>query len=183
MKHAQIILGLVLLSPLLSSAQNSVPFKLGTFEDGAEQFLGLVLNDSVVVNIDQANDALAGQRPTMPSDMKELVVRYPELRSRLQAIAATASAEDGGQLAYVSPVDSLKILAPIIPNIMYAAGSNYSDHAAEMDGPIEGLPPRKHSRNLGTAAGRHSPEPLCLYQGSQHDHRGRGRDPYAAGAS
>jgi 2-keto-4-pentenoate hydratase/2-oxohepta-3-ene-1,7-dioic acid hydratase in catechol pathway len=28
-----------------------------------------------------------------------------------------------------------------MPNIMYAAGSNYSDHAEEMDGPIEGPPP------------------------------------------
>ncbi len=35
----------------------------------------------------------------------------------------------------------VKVLPPLMPNIMYAAGSNYSDHAEEMDGPSEGPPP------------------------------------------
>ena len=100
-----------------------------------------MLRDSLVVNIEQANDALAGPKPAIPADMKELVVRYPELRARLHAIASAASTGGGAQAAYVKAVSAVKVLPPIMPNIMYAAGSNYSDHAAEMDGPSEGPPP------------------------------------------
>ncbi len=141
MKRVPMILSLALLSPSTLFAQEDVPFKLGTFEDGAERYLGLVLHDSLVVNITQANDTLAGPKPAIPSDMKHLVLRYAELRPRLHTIAAAASEEGGAQAAYVKAVDDVKILPPIMPNIMYAAGSNYSDHAAEMDGPAEGPPP------------------------------------------
>ena len=141
MNRSRIILVLALLSPYCLMAQDVVPFKLGTFEDGGERYLGLVLSDRFVVDIEQANEALAAPRPTIPTDMKDLVIRYPELRPRLQAIAATASADIAADAAYIKAVDEVKILPPIMPNIMYAAGSNYSDHAAEMDGPIEGPPP------------------------------------------
>ena len=141
MKSVPILLALALFNPSTLIAQETVPFKLGTFEDGADRYLGLVLRDSLVVNIEQANDALAGPKPAIPADMKELVVRYPELRARLYAIASAASTGGGAQAAYVKAVSAVKVLPPIMPNIMYAAGSNYSDHAAEMDGPSEGPPP------------------------------------------
>ena len=50
----------VLSSPYCLNAQESVTFKLGTFADGAEPYLGLVLDDSLVVDIAQADDALPG---------------------------------------------------------------------------------------------------------------------------
>ena len=142
MKRMWMILVLVVLpSPNYLNAQETVTFKLGTFADGAEPYLGLVLDDSLVVDIAQANDALPGGQAVIPEDMKELIVRYPELRPRLRAIAAAASSDAGAQAAYVKAVDAVKVLPPLMPNIMYAAGSNYSDHAAEMDGPSEGSPP------------------------------------------
>ena len=141
MKRALMILVPILLSPQNPFAQENVPFKLGTFEDGTEPYLGLVLRDSLVVNIAQANEALPGVQPAIPTDMKDLIVRYPELRSRLGAIATAASSEVGAQVEYVKAVDEIRILPPLMPNIMYAAGSNYSDHAEEMDGPIQGPPP------------------------------------------
>jgi 2-keto-4-pentenoate hydratase/2-oxohepta-3-ene-1,7-dioic acid hydratase in catechol pathway len=131
----------ILFAPSYLLAQQIVPFKLGTFEDGAGRYLGLVLGDNAVVNIAQANDTLAGPKPDIPTDMKELIVRYPELRSRMQTIAAAASSTGNDDADYVAAIETLKILPPLIPNIIYAAGSNYSDHAAEMDGPSEGPPP------------------------------------------
>lgn len=141
MNHLLFVFFSVLLSPLPLIAQESVPFKLGTFEDDAGRFLGLVLEDSVVVNIAQANDALAGARAAIPGDMKELIIRYSELSPRLAIIATAVSSSEGTQAAYVKNVDEVKILPPMMPNIMYATGSNYSDHAEEMDGPLEGPPP------------------------------------------
>ena len=41
-----------------ASAQSPEPFKLGTLQRGNETFVGLVLGDSVVVNIARANAAL-----------------------------------------------------------------------------------------------------------------------------
>lgn len=137
MNRLYLLIATVFAIPASLTAQEATPFKLGTFQDGDTQYVGLVLNDNLVANIAQANAALPGAGPTMPANMKELVIRYPELRARLYAIAADASAES----SYVKAVEEVKILPPIMPNIMYAAGSNYSDHAAEMDGPIEGPPP------------------------------------------
>ena len=142
MKHIWMVPVLVLLwSPNHLNAQETVTFKLGTFAAGAEPYLGLVLDDSLVVDIAQANDALPGGQAVIPDDMNELIVRYPELSPRLQAIAAAVSSDDGAQAAYVRAVDAVKVLPPLMPNIMYAAGSNYSDHAEEMDGPSDGPPP------------------------------------------
>ena len=96
MKRMWMILILVVLSsPTYLNAQETVPFKLGTFADGAEPYVGLVLDDSLVVDIAQANDALPGGQAVIPEDMKELIVRYPELRPRLRAIAAAASSDAG----------------------------------------------------------------------------------------
>ena len=50
MKRMWMILILVVLSsPTYLNAQETVPFKLGTFADGAEPYVGLVLDDSLAV--------------------------------------------------------------------------------------------------------------------------------------
>ena len=53
------------------SAQVSreTPYKLGTFAQGDRAFLGLVLNDTVVVDLSKAD-------PALPTDMKVLLQRY-----------------------------------------------------------------------------------------------------------
>lgn len=117
-------------SPVL--AQDVVPFKLGTFEDGGGAWLGLVLDDSLVVNIAEANAALDGDGPDIPADMTALIVAYDELAPRLRAIAAAAASDPDA--AYISNRGDITVLPPIRPHIIYNAAANYALHAAEMAG-------------------------------------------------
>ncbi len=123
-----------------AQAQAPEPFKLGTFEESGQVFLGLVLRDTLVVNISQANAALEGAKPTIPTDMKGLIVRYEELRPRLYAIANAAASASGARPAYVKDVNSLKVLPPVKPEIVLNAAVNFVEHRDEM------------SRRGGTAA-------------------------------
>lgn len=123
---------LIAAMPTLALAQNAVPFKLGTFEDDGETWLGLVLDDSLVVNIAEANASLDGDRPDIPSEMTALIVAYDEVAPRLRAIAATAAADRGA--AYVSDRSEVTVLPPVRPHIIYNAAANYALHAAEMAG-------------------------------------------------
>jgi len=111
--------------------QAQEPFKLGTFEERGQVFLGLVLRDNLVVHIAQANAALAGAKPAIPADMKELIVRYDALRPRLYAIA-NAAAASAARPAYVRDVKAVKILPPVMPAIIANAAVNYAAHGAEM---------------------------------------------------
>ncbi len=133
MKRA--LVAIVLLSAVAPSlfAQAQEPFKLGTFEERGQVFLGLVLRDSLVVHIAQANAALAGAKPAIPADMKELIVRYDALRSRLYAIAnAAAAAAPAARPSYVKDVKAVKILPPVMPAAIANAAVNYVAHGVEM---------------------------------------------------
>ena len=130
MRRLPIFVALILAVPSLVLAQDVVPFKLGTFEDGGNRYLGLVLDDTLVVDIGQANQALGGAQPAIPSDMTDLIVQYDELAPRLRAIAAAAASDS--EAAYVKHVSAVKVLPPMRPHIIYNAASNYSLHAAEM---------------------------------------------------
>ena len=127
-----VIPALVVLIPSLAFAQDVVPYKLGTFESGGEAWLGLVLDDSLVVNIAEASAALGDDGPDIPTDMTALIVAYDDLAPRLRAIAAAAAAEPGA--AYVSNRSDVRIRPPIRPHIIYNAAANYALHAAEMAG-------------------------------------------------
>jgi len=116
---------------LLGQAQE--PFKLGTFDERGQVFLGLVVRDNLVVHIAQASAALPGAKPAIPADMKALIVRYEELRPRLYAIANAAVAA-GARPAYVREVRSVKILPPVMPTTIANAAVNYVEHGAEMQG-------------------------------------------------
>jgi 2,4-diketo-3-deoxy-L-fuconate hydrolase len=107
-------------------------FKLGTFEERGRVFLGLVLRDSFVVDISQANAALKGAKPVIPLDMKDLIQRYQELRPRLYAIANAAAGALGALPAYIKEVKSLKIHPPVEPGTILNAAVNYAEHANEM---------------------------------------------------
>jgi len=128
-----IIIGMFFTNAL---AQSPEPFKLGTLQRGNETFLGLVLRDSVVVNVGRASVALerapGAAKVRTPRDMKELISRYEEVRARLYAIAASANA--GGQRpGYVYDLKSLKILPPVMyPTTILNAAVNYREHDAEM---------------------------------------------------
>jgi 2,4-diketo-3-deoxy-L-fuconate hydrolase len=119
-----------LASVLLGQVQES--FKLGTFEERGRVFLGLVLRDNFVVDISQANAALDGTKPVMPSDMKDLIQRYQELRPRLYAIANAAVIALSARPAYIRELKALKIRPPVAPGTILNAAVNYAEHANEM---------------------------------------------------
>lgn len=125
-------LGFALTAATAAHAQKITPFKLGAFERGGHTFLGLVLDDTRVLDIAQANAAFQKSHPNaakvaMPSDMTVLIERYDNgVGDRLRAIANAA----GKGAAYEHPVASLKILPPVRPQVILNAGANYPEHAA-----------------------------------------------------
>lgn len=130
MKCMFAVFAFALASPVYVAAQDT-PFKLGTFEDGDNVFVGLVLNDNLVVNLPAANMAIGGARAEMPSDMHGMIAAYDSIRTRLGQIADEAMAV-GSDASYASDLSDVRIRPPIRPNIMYNAASNYRAHAAEM---------------------------------------------------
>ncbi len=121
-------------------AQQREPFKLGTFEHEGRVIVGLVLGDSLVIDLETANGALERRNPLwvrlpMPSDMKDLIARYEYgLRERVHDIADAirAALADNVQLPYVHDLKSVIILPPVRPTIILATALNYPPHATEM---------------------------------------------------
>lgn len=119
-------------------------FGLGRFEAEDRIFLGIVLNESDVVELDAANDHLrrrsleVGPMP-MPSDMKELAYRYEDgLRSRIYQIVNHVTAAgllDGdARPGFVHRLEDLNTLAPHRPHKILNAAVNYAAHGEEMGG-------------------------------------------------
>lgn len=139
--------GLVLLLGLLGStavmAQNVTPFKLGTFERQGRAFVGIVLNEAVVIDFAAAHAAIRTPASTVaaPADMKDLIVRYDsELRSRILDIVRATNV-GAGRPAYVYDVAALKILPPIMyPTTMLNVAVNYREHDVEMARVRQGSP-------------------------------------------
>ena len=95
----------------------ATPYKLGTFAEGDRTFLGVVLDDSVVIDLSKAD-------PSLPSEMKQLLERYDRLRPRLAEIAAGKA----GRLN----ISAVKTLPPVMPQNILNAAVNYTEHAQEM---------------------------------------------------
>jgi 2-keto-4-pentenoate hydratase/2-oxohepta-3-ene-1,7-dioic acid hydratase in catechol pathway len=127
--------------PFAGTAQEiSEPFKVGTFEiDGAPE-VGIVLQDSFIIELDAANAALEkdSMYPAvpMPADMIELIERYDYgLKRRLYEIVNVHAAwrADGlDRPAYVHDVDAVKTLPPIMyPGKILNAAVNFYSHVSE----------------------------------------------------
>ena len=112
-----------------------VPYKLGTFERQGTPFLGLVLNDTQVVDIAQANTAFEGRNAsapklTSPGDMREIISRYDaDWKARLGAIAKDVSTTKTPP-AFAYAVGTLTVLPPVRPSLILNAGGNYVEHSA-----------------------------------------------------
>src|SRR5262249_49152603 len=98
------------------------PFKLGTFEKDGRRFVGVVVRDSIVVDIAAANGGT-------PSDMKELIAQYDQgLRQKIVDLAANPG-------AHSFALKDLKVLPPIMyPTTMLNTAVNYVEHGKEMAG-------------------------------------------------
>ena len=113
------VLGMALVVPLAGYAQTGTaatsaePFKVGTFRIGTTQTIGIVLRDSLVVDVVQANAALEKSRSfparRMPSEMVEFIADYENgLKGRVYAIVnelVQSKALDGKTPGLRSQVD------------------------------------------------------------------------------
>jgi 2-keto-4-pentenoate hydratase/2-oxohepta-3-ene-1,7-dioic acid hydratase in catechol pathway len=151
--HVVLTVMIALAAGCASSAQNNAnrtaaePFKLGTFEIGGAERVGLVLRDSLVVELNAANRELESgpnvTKVTMPADMKELIRRWDSGMSR-RAYEIVNSLVSGNRLqaasrpAYVYDVAKVRAVAPIkYPTKMLNAATNYYGHVGEQASPEE----------------------------------------------
>jgi 2-keto-4-pentenoate hydratase/2-oxohepta-3-ene-1,7-dioic acid hydratase in catechol pathway len=116
------------------AAEPATPFKLGTFQTGSREFLGLVLQDNRVLEIAAANAAFEKRtakagKIKMPAVMTELIARYEtDIGPRLRQIAA-ANAGATTAAPYSHELSSVRILPPVRPEVILNAGANYPEHA------------------------------------------------------
>lgn len=147
------ILLAILVSPALVSAQggsattSAEPFKLGTFEINGSPHVGIVLRDSLIVDLNPANAALetdlAYPNIPMPADMLGLIGRY-EYGLKLRLYEIVNDLVDGGRLAadarpeFVYELDEVRTLAPILyPGKILNAAVNFYTHVNETGTPEE----------------------------------------------
>ncbi|MCH7748815.1 MAG: fumarylacetoacetate hydrolase family protein [Acidobacteria bacterium] len=117
------------------------PFKVGTFDIHDVPHVGLVLRDSLVIDIEAANMALASNPDyatvPMPKDMLELIGRYEYgLKYRLYEIVNDVVNNNrlsgSGRADYVHDVAELRIRPPIMyPSKLMNAAVNFFTHACE----------------------------------------------------
>ena len=117
-----------------AAAPAAVPFKLGTFDVRGQEKVGLVLRDTVVVDIAAANQEYerrngSAAKVRAPADMKDLIARYDaDVGPRLRELAKFAA--DAGSANYVHQLSAVKTLPPVRPAVILNAGANYPEHAA-----------------------------------------------------
>ena len=114
------------------AAQTATPYKLGMFEQNGRQFVGLVLNDTRVVDLSQATPGTTGGANIIAINsggtLKQLIARWD---TKVAAAMAALAANPGKTI----PVAQLKTLPPISdPSVMLNAAVNYSEHGIEMTG-------------------------------------------------
>lgn len=147
---------LAVLAPCWLQAQEvsvAEPFKVGTFEiDGAPQ-VGIVMRDSLVIELTAANAALeklpAYPAVPPPADMLELIERYDYgLKRRLYEIVNHVVAADQlgrARPAHVHDVEDVRTLAPILyPGKILNAAVNFYSHVEESGTEAE----RREARRL-----------------------------------
>jgi len=131
--------------PVEVSAQameSVMPFKVGTFAINNVPTVGLVVNDDqLIVDLAGANQAmeLSSQyaKISIPADMLGLIEQYEYgLKFRVYEVVNWLVAEnllsDSNRPAYVHPVESVDILAPILyPSKLMNAAVNFYTHACE----------------------------------------------------
>jgi 2-keto-4-pentenoate hydratase/2-oxohepta-3-ene-1,7-dioic acid hydratase in catechol pathway len=131
------------------------PFKVGTFEIRGAPRVALVLRDSLIVDIEEANRALQSDTKaravTAPRDMLELIEQYENgLRGRLYEIVNYVTAGNrltGGRPNYVYDLKSVRTLAPILyPSKILNAAVNFYSHVNESGTPEEQAEARRQRR-------------------------------------
>jgi len=100
------------------------PYKLGMFQDGARAFVGLVVGDSLVVDLTRANI-------NAPATLQDLIARWDQpTADRLGRLAGEAQRE---RPSFAFQLSAVRVLPPISdPDAILMAARNYAEHANEM---------------------------------------------------
>src|SRR6185295_337599 len=117
---AVLLAGAVTLTAGQGAAQNGEPYKLGTFSIDGRTSVGVVLRDSIVVDLAAANrdyetkNASAAKVPA-PADMKDLIARYDggvsqRIKQIVAGLVAAKQLEGGARPAFVRNVSAVKTL-------------------------------------------------------------------------
>ncbi|MEX2467996.1 MAG: fumarylacetoacetate hydrolase family protein [Gemmatimonadota bacterium] len=118
------LLAAALAWPASAYTQALEQYKLGMFRDGGRTFVGVVLDDAVVVDLSRA-DAAA------PPTLEALIAAWDD--SWAERIASLAAAARRSPPAYAFPLDHLTTLPPLgDPDVILMAARNYVEHAEEM---------------------------------------------------
>jgi 2-keto-4-pentenoate hydratase/2-oxohepta-3-ene-1,7-dioic acid hydratase in catechol pathway len=106
-------------------AQNTpAPYKLGMFQDNARTFAGLVVGESLVVDLSRAG-------VNAPSTVQELIAVWDQaMADRLGRLAGDARRQAP---AFATQLSQVRTLPPIAdPDAILMAARNSADHANEM---------------------------------------------------
>ena len=111
------------------------PFKLGTFSNNGQQFVGVVLRDRLIVELNAANSDFESRpdvtKVPMPADMRDLITRYQSGMQRrlyeiVNALVADRRLEGQSIPAYIHQAGTVRTLAPILyPTKMLNTAANY----------------------------------------------------------
>jgi 2-keto-4-pentenoate hydratase/2-oxohepta-3-ene-1,7-dioic acid hydratase in catechol pathway len=102
----------------------SALFKLGMFQENARAFVGMVVGDTLVVDLSRAG-------VNAPPTLQELIARWDQaMADRLGRLAGDAQRQAP---AFAFQLSQLRTLPPISdPDAILMAARNYADHANEM---------------------------------------------------
>jgi 2,4-didehydro-3-deoxy-L-rhamnonate hydrolase len=117
----------------LAAESNTRPFKLGTFDAQGRTFVGAVVDDAIVIDLNAAVTALRRPAASAPRDMRDLIARY-DRGGRDLVVAAIAGTASGTPTTFAIELSKVRTLAPVMPITMMNAAVNYYEHAAEMAG-------------------------------------------------
>jgi len=148
MRNTSLITAILVLALPVSglTADVAEPFKVGTFEIDGAPTVGIVLRDSLIVELDAANLALEKNsdypKIPLPADMLALISRYDYgLKRRLYEIVNNLVASDGlgsDRPDYVHDVGAVRTLPPIMyPGKILNAAVNFFSHVDESGTPEE----------------------------------------------
>lgn len=126
------------------AAQEVAPFKLGTFEHEGRAFVGVVLGESLVIDLAAANATHPTRLAAVasPTDMKDLIERYDDgLRARIvEIVRYVTDPPTGPRPAWLHELGELKVLPPVHPTTMLNVAVNYREHDIEMATILPGSP-------------------------------------------
>jgi 2-keto-4-pentenoate hydratase/2-oxohepta-3-ene-1,7-dioic acid hydratase in catechol pathway len=143
MKKIFTLFTLLLIFSHMAIAQSGIsvePFKLGTFRINNNDFLGIVLRDEFIVDLNMAQQFIkTGYGFDTPNDMRSLIERYEHgLKDIIYEIVRIVVKEDmieKSSLEFIYHVSEVNTLAPIMPGKMLNAAVNFYSHVEEANTP------------------------------------------------